>query len=200
MKKTIYLFVVIIFTLTSLVSVYASDLVAQLVDINEVEQYNFSDEVTDMIKTKIEDGGNVYYGEGVTDPDYLDDNVNAKAIPTDVIYLPENGTIFGNNMEYGNVYYSPFLFEATEPCKMKIHRTCTINYEPCYVNLQVVDKTTDRIIFNNDLYVNVNGYTLSVQLTETHQYYLIVTPLDEGDSYASFYVYGEPEATVRGAN
>ncbi len=191
MKKTISLLLMVALTITSMICVQASDFNAKFLNVNEVEQYNFSDDVTEMIKSKIENGEKVYYGEGTTNPSYLDENVNSRAIPTEVVNLPASGAVFDYNMEYGNVYYSPFLFRATSSCTMRIHRTCTINNEPCNINLQIIDKTTDRVIFDNDLHVSVEGYTLSVPLTATHQYYLITTPLDAGESHVSLYVYGQ---------
>lgn len=191
MKKLLSLLLVFALAISMMMCVQASDFGAQLLSADEIEEYSFSDEVAQMIKNKIEDGGQVYYGVGTTTPSYLNENINSRAIPTEIVNLPSSGAVFDYDMEYGNVYYSPFLFKATSSCSMKIHRTCTINNDPCYINLQIVDKTTDRVVFDNDLYVNVDGYTLSVPLTATHQYYLITTPLDAGESHVSFYVYGQ---------
>lgn len=191
MKKIISLLLIAALTVTSMVCAYASDFGPQLLNVNDVEQYNFSDEMTQMIKTQIENGGQVYYGQGTTTPDYLDENINSRAIPTEIVNLPSSGAVFDYDMEYGNVYYSPYLFKATSSCRMKIYRTCTVNNDPCNINLQIVDKTTDRVVFDEDLYVNEDGYTMSYSLTASHQYYLITTPLDSGESHVSFYVYGQ---------
>jgi len=191
MKKLISLLLIAALAITSMVCAYAADSGPQVLNPNELDQYNFSSEITEMIQTQIENGGQVYYGQGTTTPDYLNENTNSRAIPTDIVNLPSSGAVFDYDMEYGNVYYSPYLFKATASCRMKIYRTCTINNDPCYINLQLVDKTTNSVVFDEDLYVNEDGYTLSYSLIATHQYYLITTPLDPGESHVSFYVYGQ---------
>jgi len=88
MKKLISLLLIAALAITSMVCAYAADSGPQVLNPNELDQYNFSSEITEMIQTQIENGGQVYYGQGTTTPDYLNENTNSRAIPTDIVNLP----------------------------------------------------------------------------------------------------------------
>lgn len=189
MKKIISLIVVLALAVSSVLCIQAAN-GANALTVSDIEQSGLSDEISNMLKDKIENGETIYYGEGTTNPDYLND-VKTRGIPTDVVNLSSGSSFFSFDMEHGNVYYSPYLLYAQSSNTMKLYRTCTVNNDPCNINLQIVDKTTDRVVFSNDLYVDETGATLSIPLTATHEYYIITTPLTAGESHVTFVVYAE---------
>jgi hypothetical protein len=128
---------------------------------------------------------------GTTSPNYLNKNIKTSRSSSQPVYLPAQGAITDYNMTYGRSYHSPYIFEATTSCTMKIQRTCTPDYSPCNINIQIIDQTTGDTILNDDFDVKVEETTFPVALTELHQYYLIVTPLDPGNSFVSLFVYGQ---------
>ena len=190
MKKIVSLLVVVAITAASFCVYAAGNNMAKL-SVEKAETYNFSADVETLIKNKLENGDEIYFGEGTTTPEYLKQTGSMRSIPTEIITLPDDGGVFSFKMQYGNVYYSPFLFKAISSCSMKIHRAYNSDYGPCNINLQLVDKTTDTVIFDNDVYVGTGGATSTIPLTNSHQYYIIVTPLDAGRTGVNFYVYGQ---------
>ncbi len=186
MKKTISIFTIFAILIVSVFCVYATGNNADILSINDVDSYGFSEEITQMIKNKIQSGGTIYKGEGTTTPDYL----KTRSISSTIVNLPGPGATFDFEMENGNTYYSPFTFKANSSCTMKIHRTASWSYEPCNINLKI--KTTlGNTVFNADLNVPSDGTTLSFPITAGEQYYLVTEPLDSGESYIAYYVYGE---------
>lgn len=190
MKKIISIFAAIAIVVVSVIAVNANN-IETIMSVNDVEQYGFNEEVTEMLKNKILSGSKIYYGEGTTEPSYLNENTKTRSIPTDIVELPAYGATINYDMTYGNVYYSPYLFRATRACAMKIYRTSSISHEACRINLQVVDKTTNSVVFNNNLQVSESGAAFSVQLTASHEYYLITTPLSSGSSHVGYVITGE---------
>ncbi len=190
MKKIISLIVVLTLAVSSVLCIHAAN-GANILTMSAIELSGLSDEISNMLKDKIENGETIYYGQGTTNPDYLNENVKTRGIPTDRISLPSGGGFFSFDMEYGNVYYSPYLLYAESACTMKLYRTCTVKNDPCNINLQVFDKTTDTMVFSNDLYVDETGATLSIPLSATHEYYIITAPLTAGESHVTFVVSGE---------
>lgn len=191
MKKTIILAIIFALSLTTLVCGYTLNSDAEILDIEQIEKYGFSNETTQIIKNKILNGGSIYYGIGTTSPNYMNENIITRGIPTDIVNLPSGGAVTDYNMIYGNTYYSPYLFNATSSCTMCIQRTCTPNYNPCNINFKIVDKSTGNIVYNDNLDVKVMATTDYISLTQSHQYYFIITPLDPGSSFASLFVYAQ---------
>lgn len=188
MKKivSITLSFLLILSLSSFISANGN-LVALTTE--DIEKSGFSQEIKDMISQKIENGEVVYRGTGTTAPDYLNKSIKTRSISSDVIRLPSNSATFDFDMEYGNTYYSQFTFKATTNCSMNIYRNCGYNGTPCRINLQVVE-VDGATIFNENVTVNQTGTTLSIGISSGKEYYIQITPLDIGETYASFYVYG----------
>ena len=193
MKKLFSILITITLIISSFSYVYAlgndDNTVTTLTNTNGLLDV-FPDEIIDMINEKINNGETVYYGKGTTNPIYLSNQSIIKS-NSDECRIPDSGGGFDFDMQYGNTYYSPFTIRATTSCDMKIYRTCTIKNDPCQINLKIIDTQTNTTIFDNDLYVDVIGTTLTIPVTGGHQYYMVVTPLTNGFSHASFYVYGE---------
>ncbi|HIW58217.1 MAG TPA: hypothetical protein H9685_08590 [Firmicutes bacterium] len=195
MKKIISFFIILVITISSAVCVQAEsnndNVEPKILSLsNDIDIINrFPTDMANQIIEKINSGEKVYYAEGTTTPDYLFNNT--RSVPTSIWTLPGGSVVFDFDMQYGNTYYSPWLFRATSSCTMRINRTCTYGNDTCQINLKVMDKTTNRAIFDNDLYVYLNGTVLSIPLTQSHDYYLVVTPLTQGSSHVSFLVNGQ---------
>lgn len=191
MKKILYIALIFTLSIGLISSVQAHNINnIETLDSNNEKIDMYSKDVSDALHSIINNGGKIYYGQGTTSPSYLNSHIT-RSIPTDEAALPSSGGVFDFTMAYGNTYYSPFLFVAEEDCIMKIHRTCSYDYDSCKINLIVKDFTTGGEVFNGNLNVSVPGTYTNINITEGHKYYLIVTPLTSGTSFASFVVTGQ---------
>ncbi len=157
-----------------------------IVSIEDERLAGFTDEMLEYAQSKLASGGKIYYGEGTTTPSYL--NAQTRGIPTEESYLQENAHAFNFTMTQGNVYYSPWIFCATSNADMKIFRTSATG-PSCNINLQIIDITGQpTTVFNQNLPLSQNGATSYVDMVYGHKYYMKVTPLTAGETYAAFLV------------
>lgn len=183
MKKIVSLFAIFALLISTTLCVYGDSAGSSTYILKSTDSVisEFSPKIANMIREKIDSGATVYYGEGTDTPVPINTVVN----------LPASGATIDFNMSYGNTYYSPYTFYATENCDMQIYRTCGEWHNPCNIKLTVYDETLGKEKFSKNLDVDKEGATISIYLSKGHSYSFYVDPLTAGESHVAFYVYGE---------
>ncbi len=134
----------------------------------------------------LQSGKDVYYGYGVENPEYLQEDVITRAIPTRSINLPESTDTFNYFFnDSSNTYaYSDRLYHATRDCTMEIIYTNGGSDNGNFL-LEVYQKGVSAPVFSSTVTSESQNEYVTCSLKSGKDYYIKITQ----KTYNDFDVY-----------